>query len=123
MNKKTLFAVFLVGILVFIGAGCGEKSLPDVQKQINDEPLESDGKVTIKECAELFAMAPKIDLRYNDLATSHPWTLKYYDKMAVLEKKYSITQDELSKACKTKASEPGFDEEVGKIQQEWGIIN
>lgn len=121
MNKKVLVVGFLVGVLVLIGVGCKEKSLPEVQKQTNDELIELEGKVTIQECAELFAMAPKIDLRYNDLATAHPWTLKYYDKMAALEKKYNITQDELSVACKAMAKEPGFDEEVGKIQKEWGI--
>lgn len=80
--------------------------------------LKSGGTVTVGECAELFAMAPKIDLRYNDLSASYPWTLKYYDKMAALEKKYGITQDELSKICKAKSIEPGFAEEVEKQKQE-----
>lgn len=110
MNKKNYgVALFLVGFLVLLGASCSTKSTADVQKQI-----KPDGKVTIEECAELFAFAPKIDLRYNDLSTSYPWTLKYYDRMAALEKKYNITQGELSVACKAKSVEPGFNEEVEK---------
>ena len=110
MNRKIFSITFvLIGVLVLSGAGCSTKGPADVQKQV-----EPDGKVTTEECAELFAFAPKIDLRYNDLAVSYPWTLKYYDRMAALEKKYSITQDELSAACKAKSVEPGFNEEVEK---------
>lgn len=110
MNSKIKIFITLAlisGVILSMGASCSTKSTADVQKQI-----KLDGKVTTEECAELFAFAPKIDLRYNDLSASYPWTLKYYDRMAALEKKYNITQDELSVACKAKSVEPGFNEEV-----------
>lgn len=93
-----------------------------ISVRVTNKTIKSSGTVTTEECAELFAFAPKIDLRYNDLSTSYPWTLKYYDRMAALEKKYGITQDELSKSCKAKANEPGFNEEVKKQGQKLDAI-
>lgn len=111
-------AIILVGVLIFTGAGC---SNTNVVPTTVDEPIIQEKTVTIEECAELFAFAPKIDLRYNDLKSSYSWTLKYYDKMAALEKKYSITQDELSQICKAKSKEEGFEEKVKEQAQKLGI--
>ncbi|MBI5732293.1 MAG: hypothetical protein HY982_02960 [Candidatus Magasanikbacteria bacterium] len=119
MNKKIFGVVFfLAAILVFTGAGCGNTA---VVPTIINEPVTQEKTVTIEECAELFAFAPKIDLRYNSLPSSYPWTLKYYDRMAALEKKYSITQDELSQICKAKSKEKGFEEKVKEQAQKLGI--
>ena len=107
----------LFGLLVLLGAGCSNKNVIKNQKQADTNQPAVVSQVSIVECAELMAFAPKIDLRSNDLSTSYPWTLKFYARMAELEKKYSITQDELAKICETKKAEPGFAEEV-KRQEE-----
>lgn len=98
-----------------------EANCQKISVRITNGQNKSGGAVTVGECAELFAMAPKIDLRYNNLPAAYPWTLKFYDKMAVLEKKYGITQDDLSKACKAKSIEPGFMEKVEKQKQELNL--
>lgn len=118
MYKKILGVLFVACSLLIVGAGCGNTS---VVPAAGNEPMAAEKTVTIEECAELFAFAPKIDLRYNDLSVSYPWTLKYYDRMAALEKKYNITQDELSQICKTKSKEEGFEEKVKEQAQKLGI--
>lgn len=120
MNKKNYGIVFLLaGILIFVGAGCGGTTV--VPTTVDEPFIQEKTVITIEECAELFAFAPKIDLRYNTLPASYPWTLKYYDRMAALEKKYSITQDELSQICKAKSKEEGFEEKVKEQAQKLGI--
>lgn len=120
MRKKIFgIALILAGVLILMGAGCSTGGL--TKPETENEPLTQENTVTIEECAELFAFAPKIDLRYNDLPSSHPWTLKYYDRMAALEKKYSITQDELSLICKTASEKEGFKEKVREQAQKLGI--
>lgn len=110
----------LVGVLIFSGAGCSNTNVAPTETK--NEPLKLSKGITMAECAGLFAFAPKIDLRYNDLSVSYPWTLKYYDRMAELEKKYSITQDELGQICKPMKDLPGFDKEVEKQTQELNKI-
>lgn len=128
MNKKTFgLALLLTGALIFMGADCAKKGatpsalLGNGVLPTSSEPLTLPGSVTVEECARLFAYAPKIDLRHNTLAASYPWTLKYYDEMAALEKKYGITQDGLSKVCKAKSKEPGFEEKVKEQGKKLGI--
>lgn len=114
-----VITVLFFGAVLLVGAGCSNSNSTNVANSAN-EPITLDNAVSTEECAELMAYGPKIDMRYNDLATAYPWTVKYYDRMAELEAKYSITQDELAAACKTKQNEPGFDDEVkkqeGKLQ-------
>lgn len=98
-----------------------DASCKTISVSIADKSLKTSNKPTIDDCASLFAMGPKIDMRINTLAESYPWTIKYYDMMAILEKKYGITQDQLSVACKTWAATAGFDAAVNKQKIKMGI--
>lgn len=76
--------------------------------------VKAKGSVTTAECAEMMVYARNADLRkynYNPLVAM-PWSIKLFDRMAEIEKKYGITQDELSKICNAKVGDPEFDREV-----------
>jgi len=105
------------GEIIISVSSTGDAECQEIIVSITDESIDLGKTVSTIECAELMAYAPKIDLRYNTLDVSYPWTLKYYARMAELEEKYGITQDELVTICNAKKSEPGFDDEV-KRQEE-----
>ncbi len=89
----------------------------EVVVNIADESINLGKTVSIVECAELMAYGSKIDPRYNDKASAYMWELKFYERMAVYEKKYGITQDELEAACNSKKGEPGWNEEVERQEK------
>ncbi len=79
--------------------------------------VKSKGNVTTAECAELMVYARNADVRTHNVLIAMPWSIKLFDRMAELEKKYGVTQDELSKACKAKANDLEFNKEVERQTQ------
>lgn len=79
---------------------------------------KSKGGVTTAECAELMVYARNADVRTHHVLVAMPWSIKLFDRMAELEKKYGVTQDELSKACKAKVNDPEFNKEVERQTRE-----
>lgn len=113
MRKKIFSIVFvLAGVLIFTGAGCGNRGL-----------IKSSGKITTGECADLAAIAKYASYLLtarNDAGHSALWSKKLYDEMDAYGAKYGLTRDGVAQACKAKVSEPGFSEEMERRMQELG---
>ncbi|MFA5413040.1 MAG: hypothetical protein WC348_00665 [Patescibacteria group bacterium] len=73
-------------------------------------PFNRASRVTISECAEMKALALHADVRNHDLGTAMIWAKKLFDRMAVIEAKYGISEKQLKTICEgTRAKESGFD--------------
>lgn len=95
-----------------------------ISVRLTNKAIKSNGTVTMKECAELKAIALRASYLLtakNDIGNSAIWSKKLYDKMDAYGKKYGVTRDDIAEACRAKTSEPGFDKEVEKQAQELGI--
>jgi len=80
--------------------------------------------VSTEECAEsvaCFQYASYFLTAKNDPADSALLAKKCYDQMDALGIKYSMTRDNIEKACRAKINEPGFNDEVTKQKQKLGL--
>ncbi|MDP1759969.1 MAG: hypothetical protein Q8L01_00660 [Candidatus Woesebacteria bacterium] len=97
----------------------GETDCRKIGVRITNKPVvKSKGRVTTAECAEMMVYARNADVRTHNVFIAMPWSIKLFDRAAELEKKYGMTQDELSKACNAKVNDPEFNKEVERQTRE-----